>query len=300
MPPLHDAAISGDAAALRRLLDAGGDVNARDSVRQQREGRACSLNSEQRSDGSRRRSECSYFSHTRARSARSQYGRTPLHCAAAYGKLEVATLLLERGADKEAKDNVRPPRCRARRRSAALALRAHRMSRRRCTMLQFTASSRSPRCCWSAVRTRRPRPMCERRAAALAAAQPRSLCALAGWPDAAALCCCERQARGRHAAAGARRGQGGQEQCATAAPPRSLPLSRARSARSQAAWTPLHWAAASGKLEVATLLLERGADKEAKDNVRPPRRRARRRSAALAPLARRVGGRRWQWLRRTR
>ena len=51
MPPLHDAAKSGDAAALRRLLDAGGDVNARDEVRLRREGRACLLNSEQRSDG---------------------------------------------------------------------------------------------------------------------------------------------------------------------------------------------------------------------------------------------------------
>jgi len=36
MPPLHLAA-SGDAAALRRLLGAGGDVNERGEVRQRRE-----------------------------------------------------------------------------------------------------------------------------------------------------------------------------------------------------------------------------------------------------------------------
>ena len=38
-----------------------------------------------------------------------QYGNTPLHLAARYGHLEVAQLLLERGADKEAKANVRAP-----------------------------------------------------------------------------------------------------------------------------------------------------------------------------------------------
>jgi len=32
--------------------------------------------------------------------------------------------------------------------------------------------------------------------------------------------------------------------------------------------TPLHWAAYYGRLDVVRLLLERGADKEAKNNVR--------------------------------
>jgi len=52
----------------------------------------------------------------------------------------------------------------------------------RCTWLQRTASSRWPRCCWSAARSRRPTSKCRPTAActaALAAAQPRSPCALA-------------------------------------------------------------------------------------------------------------------------
>ena len=38
-----------------------------------------------------------------------QDGRTPLLWAARYGHKDVAALLLERGADKEAKDNVSVP-----------------------------------------------------------------------------------------------------------------------------------------------------------------------------------------------
>jgi hypothetical protein len=44
-----------------------------------------------------------------------QAGDTPLHCAV-FGRASVVTLLLERGADKEAKNNVRSrnaPRTRA-------------------------------------------------------------------------------------------------------------------------------------------------------------------------------------------
>jgi hypothetical protein len=37
----------------------------------------------------------------------------------------------------------------------------------------------------------------------------------------------------------------------------------------QGAWTPLHWAAYNGYLECMRALLEAGADKDAKDNVRP-------------------------------
>ena len=36
-----------------------------------------------------------------------QYGMTALMCAARYGKTATATLLIERGADKDAKDRVR-------------------------------------------------------------------------------------------------------------------------------------------------------------------------------------------------
>ncbi len=46
---------------------------------------------------------------------RAQYGQTPLYMAAMSGHASVVTLLLERGADKEAKDEVRlTPRARAR------------------------------------------------------------------------------------------------------------------------------------------------------------------------------------------
>ena len=40
---------------------------------------------------------------------RAQNGETPLHKAALYGRLECARLLLDRGADKEAKDKVCAP-----------------------------------------------------------------------------------------------------------------------------------------------------------------------------------------------
>jgi hypothetical protein len=49
------------------------------------------------------------------------------------------------------------------------------------------------------------------------------------------------------------------------------PLSGSRTAGSQECYTPLLWAARLGKLEVVALLLDRGADKEAKNNLRPSR-----------------------------
>jgi ankyrin repeat protein len=66
---LHYAAMNGDAAALRRLLDAGGDVNARVQT---------TVN------------------------APATNGDTPLHLAAKDGQLAAVQLLLERGADPNA------------------------------------------------------------------------------------------------------------------------------------------------------------------------------------------------------
>jgi ankyrin repeat protein len=50
-------------------------------------------------------------------------------------------------------------------------------------------------------------------------------------------------------------------------------------ARAQNGWTPLHMAAWNGRVSVVPLLLERGADKEAKTNVRHAVRPCPRRSA---------------------
>ena len=97
---------------------------------------------------------------SRCRAAGSQYGETPLHYAALFGYVEVATLLLDCGADKESNNKV---------------------------SLHASASM--------------------------------------------------------------------------------LPLSRSRGAGSQDGSTPLHRAALNGKLEVAALLLDRGADKDAKSKV---------------------------------
>ena len=84
-----------------------------------------------------------------------QNGATPLHWAVVSGKPEVATLLLEHGAELEAVDVVRacasPPRSQ-RSSGWALAPRARSIERRRCTPLQNGASSRSQRYYWNAVR----------------------------------------------------------------------------------------------------------------------------------------------------
>ena len=66
-PDLHKAAREGDADRVRKLLDAGADVNVRN-----------------------------------ANKGRLQY--TPLHWAAYYGHLEIAELLISRGADLDAED----------------------------------------------------------------------------------------------------------------------------------------------------------------------------------------------------
>ena len=66
-PDLHKAAREGDADRVRELLDAGADVNVRNADKQ-----------------------------------RLQY--TPLHWAAYYGHLEIAEILISRGADLDAED----------------------------------------------------------------------------------------------------------------------------------------------------------------------------------------------------
>ena len=66
-PDLHKAAREGDADRVRKLLDAGADVNVRN-----------------------------------ANKGRLQY--TPLHWAAYYGHLEIAEILISRGADLDAED----------------------------------------------------------------------------------------------------------------------------------------------------------------------------------------------------
>ena len=66
-PSLHKAAREGDADRVRKLLDAGADVNVRNADKQ-----------------------------------RLQY--TPLHWAAHFGHLEIAELLISRGADLDAED----------------------------------------------------------------------------------------------------------------------------------------------------------------------------------------------------
>jgi hypothetical protein len=90
-------------------------------------------------------------------SAASQNGATPLHWAVVSGTSEVAALILERGAELEAKDMVcitSRTHPRSQRSSGwAFAPHARSMVRRRCTQLQNGASLRPHRCCWNAVQT---------------------------------------------------------------------------------------------------------------------------------------------------
>jgi hypothetical protein len=94
------------------------------------------------------------------RSAASQGGNTPLLLAAHKGHLEVARLLLEHGAEKEAKDEVRRSLTPSVAALTPCALRPRRVAIRRCYLLRARATSRSPGCCWSAAQRRGPRTQC--------------------------------------------------------------------------------------------------------------------------------------------
>jgi hypothetical protein len=97
-----------------------------------------------------------------------QYGSTPLHCAAEKGHAPVVTLLLERGANKEAKDIVRSARARAAahncralsstRRHAAVAVAvaaicASAAATTKPCVRQFVAVARSASLCCARLRT---------------------------------------------------------------------------------------------------------------------------------------------------
>lgn len=94
------ARLGREAKDLLKLLDAGREVNERDTVRAMQLEYTALL---------------TYFSPLR-RSWQLHQQRTPLHYVASEaplqysGHIQCATLLLDRGADKDAKDRVRPAR----------------------------------------------------------------------------------------------------------------------------------------------------------------------------------------------
>jgi len=100
---LHEAAQRGDVAALRRLLDGGAAIVAKDSVRP-----LLAVPTQP--------------PHPLARSAGWQVGETQLHDAARNGHSECAALLLDRGAAIEAKNIVLPAAAPTLPRSPARAL----------------------------------------------------------------------------------------------------------------------------------------------------------------------------------
>jgi len=98
MSELHQAAAKGDLKKVRKLVEEGADVNARDNIGYTPLHYAASyghldvarLLLEEGADVN----------------ARDNAGWTPLHWAAAYGHVDVARLLVERGADVNARDNI--------------------------------------------------------------------------------------------------------------------------------------------------------------------------------------------------
>ena len=98
--PLHMATETDVAALVSALLDAGVDVNAKDKVRNAGYARAAVAQRIQGSSALRRQLTSAL---TTIPAAAAQNAATPLHNAAWKGHLSAVTLLLARGADKEAK-----------------------------------------------------------------------------------------------------------------------------------------------------------------------------------------------------
>ena len=174
LTPLHNAANNGQVEVVKMLLEQGDDVEAEDTVMQ--EGGLCACVLMYASAGSARDPATHAASSLgaalppplrRAPTAAAQEKCTPLHLAASKGHVEVVKVLLERGANVEAGNNVRlgvvrlgwvyvcsctpvhvalaiPPRTlRARFASRSHRRRAaHRRSSRRCTMRRTTATWR--------------------------------------------------------------------------------------------------------------------------------------------------------------
>ena len=93
---LHDAARAGDIAAVRRLLERGANVNARDEYRRTPLHHAAfSGNTEVAALLIQKGANVN---------ARDEYQETPLHHAAYWGKTEVAALLIQKGAKVNARD----------------------------------------------------------------------------------------------------------------------------------------------------------------------------------------------------
>ena len=169
--------------------------------------------------------------------------------------------------------------------SALFALRPCRMETRRCTLLHRKVMSILSRSSCGAVQTRMLRVTCACCAALHSLKHPASAEWLSGWQDDwtplhwAALNG-HREVVTLLLKSGTDNKEAKDKVGARAcAPPPSLLaragirlLSRALSFAvvSQNGWTPLHLAASEGHLAVATLLLERGMDRDAKDNVRGP------------------------------
>jgi hypothetical protein len=203
---------------------------------------------------------------------RAQDGLTPLRWAALYGHLEVVRLLLDRGADKDAKENVRPTRLGrgALRRSAARAA--------------------SPSWLGPVQPCPRAVPPCTmhlaRHCCGRAARVGASVGARGGASAALALCV----SRHRCVACTHRRAPRCRLRRRSC---RAAVASRASPRCAQNGRTPLMYAAEYGHLEIVRMLLDRGANKDAKENVRPTHldRGALSRSAARAAALQAAGSR---------
>ena len=196
------------------------------------------------------------------------------------------------GRDVEAQPpRRRPPRClcvgcaEAWRCDAPCVV-PRRMASRRCTPPSTTAAWSARSCCWSAARTRRPKPSCVPCGALVAACRGLRLHAqLRALRRSHALCCTRLVMLRCPMPDGRRSERDGSGACfdlRLGRMPRNprwgcgialIDCAEARCSlcgRAQNGRTPLYFAAQGGRLECVQLLLERGADKEAKDKVRLP------------------------------